>query len=108
MPSSGKSKTQSAAILRLLVDAKGEWVPLPKIMECAAQYNARIFELRRDGFTIENRTEVIDEVKHSWFRIVHAPAAQPPNSPETPKPEPEWKDRPRLTGLPLFDLVARR
>jgi hypothetical protein len=68
------SNTQRAAILRLLIDARGGWVPLPKIIACAAQYNARIFELRRTGFEIENKTEDIDGVKHSWFRLLREAA----------------------------------
>jgi hypothetical protein len=27
--------------------------------------------------------------------------------PETPKPDPEWADRPRPAGQPLFDLAVR-
>jgi hypothetical protein len=67
---SSTRQTQRAAILRLLIDARGGWVPLPKIMACAAQYNARIFELHRTGLKIENKTEDIDGVKHSWFRLI--------------------------------------
>ena len=97
-----QSKTQSAAILHVLISARGSWVPLPEILALGiAQYNARIFELRRLGFDIENRTERIDGVRHSWFRLVCSPAV------ETPRPEPlepAWKDRRRVTGLPLFDL----
>jgi hypothetical protein len=64
--------TQREHILRLLTDARGAWVPAPEIMACAAQYNARIFELRRRSFTIENRTETDSETgaRHSWFRLV--------------------------------------
>jgi hypothetical protein len=69
----GNTKTQRAQILRILVDAKGDWVPLPKIMACAAQYNARVLELRRLGFAIENRTEHVDGERHSWFRLVKSP-----------------------------------
>jgi hypothetical protein len=97
------AKTQRARILRLLIDARGGWVPLPQIIACAAQYNARIFELRRMGYSIENRTDRVDGVRHSWFRLGNSPGP----APEPPKPEPEWKDRPRATGLPLFDLVVR-
>jgi hypothetical protein len=64
------ARTQQASILQLLRDAKGAWVPLPRIMECAAQCNARTFDLRRQGFKIENRTETINEIKYSWFRLV--------------------------------------
>jgi hypothetical protein len=103
---SRQSNTQRAAILRLLIDAHGAWVPLPEIMACAAQYNARIFELRKIGFTVENKNEVVDGVRHSWFRLI---ASLTPSAP-TPKPKPtsEWNDRPRTTGLPLFDLAVQK
>ena len=93
-------QTQRDRILRLLIDARGAWVPLPEIMACAAQYNARIFELRKQSFTIENRTEVIDDVRHSWFRLVDSPAAP---SPATSKPSQNWAERRPITGLPLWD-----
>jgi hypothetical protein len=74
--------TQRGRILELLIATRGDWVPLPTIADCAAQYNARIHELRRLGFLIENRTKRIDGAKHSWFRLVRgpeqpAPTAQP-------------------------------
>lgn len=63
-------KTQSAAVLRLLIDAHGSWVPLPQILALGiAQYNARILELRRLSFNIENRTERVNGARHSWFRL---------------------------------------
>lgn len=65
-------KTQRDRILRLLVEAHGEWVPLPQILALGvAQYNARIFELRRLGFNIENRSEsdTVTGVRRSWFRL---------------------------------------
>jgi hypothetical protein len=61
--------TQRGRILELLIATRGDWVPLPTIAECAAQYNARIFELRRLGFHIANRTEVVNGTKRSWFRL---------------------------------------
>lgn len=67
-------KTQRAALLRLLIDAHGSWVPLPQILALGiAQYNARILELRRLGFVIENKTERINGARRSWFRIVNSP-----------------------------------
>ena len=97
------AKTQRARILGLLLDARDAWVPLPEIMACAAQYNARIWELRnRLGFEIENKTECDDSgVVHSWYRLVKSPA--PPNS-EPAKPA--AGSAPRFTGL-LFDMDPR-
>jgi hypothetical protein len=65
--------TQRGKILKLLIAARGEWVPLPTIADCAAQYNARIFELRRLGFRIANRTQLVNGTKHSWFRLEPRP-----------------------------------
>lgn len=65
--------TQRGQILAVLVAARGAWVPLPKITECAAQYNARIFELRRLGFRIANRTREVSGQRHSWFRLESIP-----------------------------------
>ena len=72
MTDSGRS-TQRAAILHLLIAARGEWVPLPQISACAAQYNARIYELRRLGFRIVNKKKDVDGVRHSWFRLASSP-----------------------------------
>jgi hypothetical protein len=98
------AKTQRGEILGLLIKAHGDWVPLPQIMACAAQYNARVFELRRLGFGIENRTEIDVETgqKHSWFRLVGVQRSS------------DWYERdhgarPKSSeptdGLPLFTAV---
>jgi hypothetical protein len=72
--------TQRGRILELLIAAYGDWISLPKIMECAAQYNARIHELRRGGFQIENNTKKVNGVRHSWFRLVRGPNQSTPDS----------------------------
>jgi hypothetical protein len=75
-------RAQRAKILELLISAHGTWVPLPKITDCAAQYNARIFELRRLGFKITNRMQEVNGSRHSWFRLESGPPAV-----QTPFPE---------------------
>ena len=85
-PAPESSSTQRGRILRLLIEARGREVPLQEIAACAAQYNARVFELRRLGFRIENRTKEVSGVKQSWFRLVSSPAqgdSLPPISPRT-------------------------
>lgn len=67
------AKTQRATILRLLLDRRGSWVASPEIASLAQQYNARILELRRLGFVIENRTEIVNGTRHSSFRLVACP-----------------------------------
>ena len=74
--------SQRERILELLSAARGKWVSLPKITECAAQYNARIFELRRLGYRITNRTREVDGERHSWFRLESSPADVSPEESE--------------------------
>ena len=60
--------SQQQKLLAVLEANKGAWVPLPSIMALGiAQYNARIYELRRLGYDIKNKTKEINGVKHSWF-----------------------------------------
>lgn len=67
---SNRRGTQRDRILQLLRDANGDWVSLPAILSLGcAQYSVRIFELRRQGHAIQNRTKVIDGRRHSWFRL---------------------------------------
>jgi hypothetical protein len=68
-------RTQCEKILALLQSANGQWVPLPQILALGcAQYSARIHTLRHEmGFHIENRTEVKNGVRHSWFRLTSGP-----------------------------------
>jgi len=69
-PSQDSRGTQRGRILGLLIGAKGGWVPLIRILELGvAQYNARLFELRRLGFQIENRRSG----EHSAYRLVPHP-----------------------------------
>lgn len=74
--------TQRGQILSVLIAARGDWVPLPKITECAAQYNARIFELRRSGFRIANQVRDVGGERHSWFRLESPPADVSPQESE--------------------------
>ena len=76
--------TQRSKILGLLTAARGDWVPLPKILECAAQYNARIHELRRMGFRIPApRSKMVNGQKHTWYRIDFGDSA-PANTEQLP------------------------
>ena len=83
MSLSPRLKTQRARLLAILVEARGGWVSLPEILALGiAQFGARILEMRRTGFNIENRAERDDAgVVHSWYRLINSPAV------ETPKPK---------------------
>jgi hypothetical protein len=132
-----QSKTQRDALLDLLKAASGKWVPLPDILGLGiAQYSARIHELRKEGFRIENRTERINDTRHSWFRLVSESAPLSQELPwmrdraklneqdvqkrtersfsdstdwyeaQTGKPRPK-DPAPESPILPLFDVVGR-
>jgi hypothetical protein len=67
----GAAKTQRDRILSVLIQARGAWVPLTEIIPLAAQYNARLHEIRHKlGFNVENRTQEVDGIRHSWFRLI--------------------------------------
>ena len=68
--------TQRDRIFQLLLEGEGRWIPLYEILPLAAQYNARIKELRDAGHMIQNRTEHRNGTIYSWFRLV-APQVQP-------------------------------
>lgn len=62
---------QQQKIYDLLRQHTNAWVSLPSLMALGvAQYNSRILDLRRMGYIIENRTQVVNGVKHSWYRLV--------------------------------------
>lgn len=69
-------KDQCGRILQLLEEARGSWVPLPRILDLKiSQYSARILELRRKGHVIENRNLWIDGQRRSWFRLLPSQGA---------------------------------
>ena len=89
--------TQRAKILAELVSARGEWVPLYRVTQHAAQYNARVYEVRRMGHVIRNRTREIDGVRHSWFRL----------EPGASQPIPAPAATTQAVNLPLFGEGGR-
>ena len=61
--------TQCENLRALFTGEINKWIPLPRILSMGiAQYNARIFELRRQGMDIENKTERVNGRRHSFFR----------------------------------------
>ena len=54
------------------------WIPLPEILQLLiAQYNSRTHDLRNEGMSIENKLEMVDGVKHSFYRY-NKPNVSPP------------------------------
>lgn len=85
MGGNSKRLSQAERILKLLQERRGDWIPLPEILALGiAQYGARIHELRRDCYKIENRTDHSDGRILSWFRLV--PKGQQALFPEAERP----------------------
>lgn len=63
--------SQEAAILKRLQDAKGGWVPMPELSRVSGSLNihSRISDLRRAGYSIEQRSERHGRVILSFYRL---------------------------------------
>ncbi|MGA8066268.1 MAG: helix-turn-helix domain-containing protein [Terriglobales bacterium] len=83
-------KSQEARILEAL--KSGAWVSALVLSQISLQYSARIHALRKQGISIENRIEIVDGVKHGYFRLRPIPAI--PRS--APKPARETEPQQRL------------
>ena len=62
--------TQRGRILRRLQESSNQWVPSYELANIALQYGARILELRRAGYRIENKAQCINRQIHGAFRLV--------------------------------------
>jgi hypothetical protein len=77
----GSKRRQRDQILRLLIDHKGTWVPLPAILSLnIAQFGARILELRALGFNIQNETFWCEGKKCSRYRLIPGVWTKPPRA----------------------------
>ena len=89
-----RTRTHYAAILALLRERGPRGVLASELYDKPFVFGRsprnRISELRRDGFRIEGEARGASD----WhYRLLQD------------KPE-QWQDRPRVTGLPLFDLAG--
>ena len=64
-------RSQRQRLLELLLSQKNKWVRLPVVMRVAgSQYSARVCELRKAGWKIQNRTlEIVNGQRRTAFRI---------------------------------------
>jgi len=64
-------RKQCKQLKNMFLSSPNTWIPLPRILLMGiAQYNARIFDLRKEGMQIENMTKRENGTKHSWYRFV--------------------------------------
>jgi len=102
-------KSQRQQILKLLLDARGQWVPAPTLAAISLQYSARVRELRLDGWRIDNRCPVVRGVKRGEFRLQQYMTVEHGNLVSTPartqaQPERERGDRKVASSLDMPSL----
>jgi hypothetical protein len=73
MSQTGKSQTDR--ILMVLQRNLGAWVPMPELALAASRtgigvaVHSRANDLRRAGYAVENKTEKVDGIVHSFYRL---------------------------------------
>jgi len=96
-----RTKSHRAAILALLRDRGARGVLASELYDAPLTFGRsprnRISELRKDGYRIEGAPRGGSD----WHYWLLEDNSQDPKLPES------WQDRPRVTGLPLFDLTLR-
>ena len=63
--------SQARKMLAILLGNAGEWVPMPLLARKAGSLSpaTRISDLRKRGYSIDNKTEEKRGVKRSFYRI---------------------------------------
>lgn len=82
----GKGDTQEDKILKLLVEARGGWVPAPALAKVCLQYCRAVSSLRKDSHDIRNRVEQHGKVRHGFYRLEGAVSEAEPKSRAVKKP----------------------
>jgi hypothetical protein len=62
--------TGTEKVLSILRAAGGSWVPAPALSRVSLAYTRSILENRRLGYIIENRVQVVDGVRHGYYRLI--------------------------------------
>jgi Helix-turn-helix domain len=105
--SHNNKNTQRGRILALLMVACCGEVGLPEILQLGiARYGARIGELRKRGYDIQNRTETVDGEKRSWYRLVPSPTLPAQSQERVAAHDSFSKPAPTNSQPALFDLGA--
>jgi len=71
-------ETQNSKILAELLANKGDWIPMPHLVEVSGSYNvhSRISDLRAHGHDIENKRQLKGRTLLSYYRIPEPAQAQ--------------------------------
>ena len=115
--SASSARSHEDRILWQLQAAFPSWVPALTLSRISLQYNARVFGLRRKGWQIESRVQVVNGVRHGSFRLAR-PGSFPnprPKASHSPKVKNKTTEAPHVesalpasgTGLLFRDLPER-
>lgn len=65
------NQSQARKMLAILLGNAGEWVPMPLLARKAGSLSpaTRISDLRKQGYSIDNKTEEKRGVKRSFYRL---------------------------------------
>lgn len=63
--------TQADKVLDCLQANLGEWVAMPRLSDVSGSYviHSRIADLRERGCNIKNKTETVQGVRHSFYKL---------------------------------------
>jgi hypothetical protein len=64
---------QRGRILSLLFERRGTWVPAPELARIALQYASRIYDIRKEGFVVENHVERSNGQVHGAYMLIGCP-----------------------------------
>ena len=81
--SASSARSHEDRILWQLQAAFPSWVPALTLSRISLQYNARVFGLRRKGWQIESRVQIVNGVRHGSFRLARPGSFPNPKSQST-------------------------
>jgi hypothetical protein len=82
------NKSQEEKILWVLQAAGPNWTPAPELSRIALQYSRAVSGLRKKGWLISNRVEIVNGVKHGFFRLGPQPVPSRKELCRSASPEP--------------------
>jgi len=93
-----RNPSQEQKIFEVLRSRGSAWTGAPELSQISLQYCRAISCLRKRGIAIENRVDVVDGVRHGYYRLVQpalritdrnaSSVTAPLLTPSNPQPEP--------------------
>jgi hypothetical protein len=100
----GDSLSQKKRILNMLHACWPGEVSALSLSKISLQYSARVYDLRRAGWTITNRVEIRNGTKYGFFRLGDPPIAR---SRELREQRAKTAEMPKQPEPTLLEMPAR-